>query len=272
MIEGLNIRCNIGPLEIFRSPFIEIVSRRRAVVGRVTVVIPDPEGEARAALAINQAVKVRWGYRGEAGFWQQWEGTVESIGQPGVNAADADAITVQAVGLEKVLATTMVTESYYREPADVVARRLLARTGLAVGSVNVPGDILPYQVFSGVSVARAVRQLTATLERSFGHDLSRHALWLGSSGLMWSADDEPGDVYSVATAENLIDHTPPQTPDGVGVVVSVPLPGLTHSRKISIRDVRRGVSGTFRVLDVVHTLQETGNSTVITYGKDTGWM
>lgn len=272
MIEGLNIRCNVGPVQVLRSPFIELVSRRRAVVSRATVVIPDPEGEVRAALAVKQAVAVRFGYRGETGFWHEWAGTVESIGQPGANAPDADAVTVQAVGREKALTTTMVTESFYREPADVVARRLLARTGLAVGTVDVPGDVLPYQVFSGVSVARAVRQLAGTLERSFGHDMSRHALWLGESGLTWSAGDEPGDVYSVATAENLLDHTPPATPDGVGVVLSVPLPGLNHSRLVHIRDARRGVDATVRALDVVHTLQDGGNTTAITYGKDTGWL
>ena len=155
---------------------------------------------------------------------------------------------------------------------DLLARRLLARTGLAVGAVEVPGEVLPWQVFSGVSVARAVKQLSHSLERSFGHDMSRHALWLGASGLTWSAGDEPGDVYSVATAENLIAHTPPQTPDGVGVVVSVPLPGLTHSRLVHIRDTRRGVDETVRALTVAHTFQGSGNSTVISYGKDTGWL
>ena len=164
-----------------------------------------------------------------------------------------------------------VRDSFYREPADVVARRLLARTGLAVGAVDVPGDVLPYQVFSGVSVARAVRQLAYTLERSFGHDMSRHALWLGASGLTWSDGDEPGDVYSVATAENLLAHTPPQTDGGTGVLVSVPLPGLTHSRLVHIRDARRSLDATVRALDVVHTFQESGNRTVITYGKDVGW-
>ena len=165
-----------------------------------------------------------------------------------------------------------MTESFYREPADVVARRLLARTGLAVGAVEVPGEVLPWQVFSGVSVARAIRQLSHSLERSFGHDMSRHALWLGASGLTWSAGDEPGDVYSVATAENLLSHTPPETADGVGVVVSVPLPGLTHSRLVHIRDTRRGVDATVRALTVAHTFQDSGNSTVISYGKDTGWL
>lgn len=130
MIEGLNVRCNVGPLEVLRSPFLELVFRRRAVVSRATITVPDPEGEARAVLATGQPVAVRWGYRGETGFWQEWEGTVEGIDQPRADSSSADAVTVHAVGREKVLTTTDVTESFYREPADVVARRLLARTGL----------------------------------------------------------------------------------------------------------------------------------------------
>ena len=121
-------------------------------------------------------------------------------------------------------------------------------------------------------MARAVRQLAYTLERGFGHDMSRHALWLGASGLTWSDGDEPGDVYSVATAENLLAHTPPQADGGTGVLVSVPLPGLTHSRLVHIRDARRGVDETVRALTVAHTFQDSGNSTVISYGKDTGWL
>ena len=53
--------------------------------------------------------------------------------------------------------------------------------------------------------------------------------------------------------------------------MSVPLPGLTHSRLVHIRDVRRSLDATVRALDVVHTFQESGNRTIITYGKDVGW-
>ena len=75
MIEGFKIRCTIGPVEIIRSPFIELVYRRRAVLSRATVVIPDPLGVNRAALSVGQAVIVRFGYRGSVNFWHEWEGT-----------------------------------------------------------------------------------------------------------------------------------------------------------------------------------------------------
>ena len=136
----------MGPVEILRSPFLELVFRRCAVLSRATVHVPDPEGEVRSRLAVGQTVAVRWGYRGEAGMWQEWEGTVEGIDQPRRDADGADA------------------------------------------------------------------------------------------------------------------------------VVSVPLPGLTHSRMVHIRDTRRGVDETVRALTVAHTFQGSGNSTVISYGKDTGWL
>lgn len=271
MIEGLNIRCNVGPVQVLRSSFIELVYRRRAVLSRAIITIPDPFGEVRAVLAIEQAVALRFGYRGEATLWHEWEGTVEAIDQPDGQQDDADAVTIRAVGLEKALATTIITESFYQEPADVVARRLLARTGLPVGAVEVPGDILPYQVFSGVSVARAVKQLDMTLARSFGYDLSHHALWLGASGLTWSAGDEPGATYHIATAENLLTHTPPSVPGGMGLVRAALLPGLTHSRLLHIRDSRRGIDVTSRAQEVIHTLQAGGNVTTISYGQHEGW-
>ncbi len=272
MIEGINIHCNIGPVEIFRSPLIEIASRRSAVVGRAKIVIPDPEGEVANALSVNQEVSIRFGYRGEDNFWQEWLGFIDSIDQPRQNSEDADAIVVNAIGKERALITTLVKESFQREPAEAVARRLLTATGLPVGAVEMPAEILPWQVFSGISVARAIKQLASTLQRAFGHDMSRHALWLGAGGLTFSAADEPGPAYSIATAENLIAHTPPRTPQGVGVATSVLLPGLTHSRLVHIRDTRRGLDITARALDVVHTIQDGGNHTTVTYGKDTGWL
>lgn len=271
MIEGFNVRCLVGPLDITRSPKIEIVSKRRAVVETASVAIPDPEGTVRATLAVGQPVDLCFGYRGEDALWQEWEGTISGIDQPHASAPDADAVTVRCVGQSQALVTTRVTESFLNEPADVVARRLLAKTGLSVGDISIPSPVLPHQVFSSCTVARAIKQLSTTLERSYGYDMHRHALWLGASGLTWSDGDEPGDEYRVATAENLIAHTPPATGGGIGVVTSVVLPGLTHSRRVHVYDSRRGIDDVYRALSVIHTLEDAGNTTQVTYGTDEGW-
>jgi hypothetical protein len=271
MIEGLNIRCNVGPVEVLRTPYLELAYKRRAVLTRCVLQIPDPEGKARAALAIGQAVQIRFGYRGPAGFWHEWQGTVEEIDQPAPASANPDAVTVRGLGREKALSSTIVTESFYQETAQAVAKRLLARTGLPLDNVDIPGDMLPHQVFSQVPVARAIKQLESTLQRSFGHDLSKHAVWLGASGLMWSDGDEPGPAYVIETAQNLIDHSPPTRPGEMGAVVSVLLPGLTDGRQVRIRDTRRGITALERAEEVIHVLQASGNSTTVLYGKKAGW-
>lgn len=271
MIEGLNIRCNIGPVEVLRTPFLELVYKRRAVLTRCVIQIPDPRGLVRAALELGQSMQVRFGYRGEVNFWHEWEGTIEIIDQPEKDSLNPDALTVRGVGLEKALSTTVISESFYEERAQAVARRLLAATGLPVGAVDIPGDVLPHQVFSQVPVARAIKQLEYSLSRAFGHDLRRHALWLGAQGLTWSDGSEPGDVFIIETACNLINHRPPVRPGAMGEIVSVLLPGLTDSREIRIRDVRRDIYSLERCEEVIHTLQASGNQTAILYGKKAGW-
>lgn len=266
MIEGINIRCNVGPFEVLRSPHMQLLYRRRAVVSRASIHMQDAGGEIRAGLAVGQTVRLRFGYRGDAGLWHDWQGRVARITQAG-----NDTVAVEAVGQEQALLDTQVTESFYGEPASVVARRLLSRTGLPVSAVDIPDVVLPHQVFSRVSVARAIKQLDVSLSRAFGHDLSRHALWLGAAGLLWSADDEPGDTYLIESAANLLEHEPPETEGGMGRITAALLPGLTHSRRVRLRDARRQCSVTARAQEVLHDLSAGANITTVLYGADTGW-
>lgn len=264
MIEGINIRCTVGNFEVLRSPRIVLTLRRRAVLTHCEVDIPDADGAIQAELAKKQMVRVRFGHRGDGGTWHDWSGTIKDF-QP----AGTDAIRVFAVGLEQALIDTTVTEAMHGEPADVVARRLFAATGLPVAGIRVPAETFPHIVFSGVTVARAIKQLAASLERSWGHDLSRHAVWLGESGLYWSDEGEPGDVFVVESGANLITNSP--NPSGMSYAVSTVLPGLTHSRNIRIRDARRQYSEVVRAQEVIHALGAGGNTTTIGYGQDEGW-
>ncbi|WP_337375451.1 hypothetical protein [Desulfovibrio piger] len=264
MIEGINIRCNVGGMEVLRSPRIVLSLRRRAVVSTCEVDIPDADGSIQAGLAKRQAVRVRFGHRGEGGTWHDWSGTIRDFMPSG-----EDSIRVFAVGLEQALVDTVVTEAMHGEPADVVARRLLASTGLPVVTISIPAEIFPHIVFSRVTVARAIKQLATSLERGWGHDLSRYAVWLGESGLYWSNEDEPGDTFLVESAANLISHSP--NPAGMSYAVSTILPGLTHSRRVRIRDARRQFSELVRAEEVIHTLGTDGNTTTIGYGADQGW-
>ena len=208
-------------------------------------------------------MRIRFGHRGEGGTWQDWSGTVSDF-----QMAGEDAVRVVAVGREQALLDARVTEAMHGEPADVVARRLLASTGLPVADIAIPSEVLPHIVFSGVTVAMAVKQLAWTLETSFGHDMSKHAVWLGESGLYWSDGDEPGDIPIIESAENSISHSP--NPSGMSEVVATVIPGLTHSRIARIRDSRRQFSELVRAQEVIHSLSEH-DTTTIRYGSDEGW-
>lgn len=264
MIEGINIRCNVGSVEVLRSPRIVLTLRRKAVVSTCELDIPDPDGSVQGGLEKKQKVSIRFGHRGDGGTWHEWEGTVKDF-----MVAGPDAIRVYAVGLEQALIDTKITEAMHGEPADVVAKRILSSSGLPVADVKIPSETFPHIVFSNVTVARAIKQLSGTLERSFGHDLSKHAVWLGESGLYWSDEDEPGDVFVIESAANLISNSP--NPAGMSYAVSTVLPGLTASRKVRIHDSRRGFNELVRAEEVVHTLTEGGNTTTIGYGQDSGW-
>lgn len=269
MIEGLNVRCNVGPFEVLRSPHLQLIYRRRAVVSRASIHMQDGDGQIRAGLAVGQAVRLRFGYRGPdsaASLWHDWQGRIARITQAG-----QDTVAMEAVGREQALLDTRITESFYGEPAAVVARRLLQRTGLPVAAVDIPDVVLPHQVFSQTTVARAIKQLDITLARAFGHDLLRHALWLSKDGWRWSAGGEPGDTYLIESAANLLEHEPPETEGGMGRITAALLPGLTHSRTLRIRDARRGFSEAARAQEVLHDLSAGANITTVLYGADEGW-
>lgn len=264
MIEGINIRCNVGPFEILRSPSIVLTLRRCAVVSVCEIDVPDPDGSVQTGLAKEQPVRVRFGHRGESGQWTDWQGKISDF------TASGDAMRVVAVGREQALLDVKITEAMHNEPCDVVARRVLEKSGLAIAQIDVPVETLPHIVFSNVTPARAIRQLSDSLTRSFGHDLSGHAVWLGEAGLYWSAGNEPGDVPVIETAHNLISCSP--NPAGMSRVIATLLPGFGQSRLVRIRDIRRGYSELVRAEEVVHKLGASGNTTEIGYGVNTGWF
>lgn len=270
MIEGLNYNCTVGPVDVYRSPLIELTYKRRAVLTRCVIEIPDPKGEIRGQLSKDQPISLQFDYRGK-GMKHTFEGFIDKIDQPDHDGPNIDAIVVRGVGKEKSLLETKVKESFRKESTLAVAKRLMAMSGLPLGTVDIPDEILPHQIFSNVTIARALKQIEHTLVRQFDHDMTKHAVWLGESGLMWSPEKEPGDVYVIATAENLIDHVPPVKDGEMGAIMSSLLPGLKDSMEIRIEDKRRGVNSTERAEEVIHTLREYSNMTTVMYGKKTGW-
>ena len=265
MISAVSIRCKVGNFEVLRSPKIIIESKRRQVLGRASIEVPDADGKLRASLKIKDKVQIILRYRGQD-LEQTWQGTIESI------KTSTDSLIVQAVGLEKALMDTIITESFYNEPVNIVAKRLLERTGFNVASVDIGDYVLPHQVFSAIPVARAIKQLEQSITRSFSVDMTKHALWLDNNQKWhWKDGDETGNVFRIETAKNLLSHKPAQKEGEMGEITTVLLPSLSHSRLISIRDKVRDVALTVRVQEVVHECGGGGNRTRISYGKNEGW-
>ena len=265
MITAVSIRCKVGGFEILRSPHIIIESKRKNVLGRATIEVPDTKGIMRAGLKVADTVQIILRYRGQD-LEQTWKGTIESI------KTDAENLIVQAVGLEKSLMDTIITESFYKEPINVVAKRLLSRTGFGVACIDIGNHILPYQVFSSIPVARAIKQLEQSITHSFDIDMTKHALWLDAQKQWhWKDGDEDGKIFRIATAENMISHKPPQKEGEMGEIVTVLLPGLSHSQKVRIRDKIRDVVLEVRAQEVIHDCKPSGNRTIIRYGKNEGW-
>lgn len=273
-IQGLSMRITVGGMELRRAPRILLTYKRRTILSTCEIDIPDPDGDIIGQIVKDQPVDVQFWYRGGGlGVRHHWKGTVEGRAQAQqTERTGPDVVRVFAVGLEKKLLTTRVTEAMHGEPASVVAKRLLAKTGLPVATVAVPEDVLPHIVFSDAPVALALKQLAWSLERSFGHDLSKHAVWLGESGLYWSDGDEPGNTPTIATCEMLLTHSPNTDVSHLSEAVSILYPGIRDSQQVRIRDARRGTDETTRAEEVSHLIREERcNTTTIRYGADYGW-
>lgn len=266
MIEGISIRANVGAFEVLRSPKIVIESKRRQIVGTASLEVPDPTGEIRNGLNLGNKVQIIMRYKGDNPLEQTWQGTIYSL------QTEADNIIIIAKGLEQILLDTFITEAFFEEPANLVAKRILEKTGLPVGKIDMGEYILPYQVFSSCNLAMAIKQLSQTISQSCQADMSRHALWLDSNQ-MWnfSDGDEEGDIFIIETAKNLLNHRPPQKQGEIGELETVLLPSLTHSRIIKIRDSVRDIVQEVRAQEVTHQMEQGKNRTIIRYGKDEGW-
>ncbi len=266
MIEGVSIRAKIGAYEVLRSPKIVIESKRRQIVGTASLEVPDPTGEIRNGLNLGDKVQIIMRYKGDNPLEQTWQGTIYSL------QTEADNIIVIAKGLEQVLLDTFITEAFYEEPANIVAKRILEKTGYSIKTVDFGEFGLPYQVFSRCTVAGAIKQLSQTISQSYQVDLSKHALWLDNNR-QWnfSNGNEDGDIFIIETAKNLLSHRPPQKQGEMGELETVLLPSLTHSRIIKIRDSVRDIVQEVRAQEVTHKMEQGKNRTIIRYGKDEGW-
>ena len=283
MITGLNINLTVGSWTVQRLPFAELCLERGAVAGRLALELPDPQGELSRALRNNDPVGLFFGYRGDqgpasasasstgtgpAGYGSgpaaRWRGKITEIKGAG------KTVKITALSPEKALIDTRVTECFHKESGRQVARRLITLAGLAPGRLEGPDETIPHLVFSGQAVCDCLRQVNATLERVYEHDMAAQVYWQGQDGRVnWGDFDEPGPRAVFATGDNLISHDPLGVDEGR--VTGFLFPGLLHSQQIIIRDAKRGLEITKRALTVRHQLGAKGNLTIVSYGKEKGY-
>lgn len=270
-IGGFNVRIKVGAFQILRSPRVIIESKRRAIMGRSIIEVPDPTGEIRQSLSTGDSVTIMMRYHCSENstlLEQTWQGTLSTV------ATHSDILIITALGLEKSLMDTIITESFYNEPVNIVAKRLLENTGYSVSTIDIGDYVLPHQVFSAMTVSRAIKNLFMSMSRSFDVDMSSYALWLDSNA-MWHLEDndntDESGIFCIETAQNMISHKPPESDGEMGECVCVLLPSLSHSRLIKIRDTVRQVVLTVRAQEVLHSMIGGVNRTSILYGKNEGW-
>jgi len=263
MIAGIRLRVEIGDAIIERCPRIEIASTRHCPLDIARIDVPDPTGEMPRAFEYGDPVRIEYGYRG--GESATWEGTMR-----GLVRANRDQLRFLADGKALPLLSAHVSECYADESSVAIARHLIRRTGLPIGKISIPDEIISRFHISTLPVWQAVFQLRHSLQRAYGHDMNRTALWLGADGVNLGDFDEPGDVPVIASGENLIRHLPTDKQKGQDSIETHLLPGLSHSRRFHLVDTRLSVDAAFRALKVRHEITQEHVRTFLNYGRERG--
>ncbi|BCS55203.1 hypothetical protein [Geobacter sp. SVR] len=263
-ISGIRLDITIGDLQVYRAPGWWIDSQRHYPLGRAGITLPDPEGDLYRTIAIGDAVTIRLGYRNQVPA--EWTGTVTGR-YPG---ATADQLEVVATDRSLPLATTRIMQSWENESPEAIVAWAIRQAGLAFGTISSPGVQLPRVSAANIPVWQLVQQLQHSCSQAFGLDMSGWALWMGKAGVNWGNHDEPGDVVTIATTDNLIDHRPQDWPRGLSLIEAFLLPDLSHSRRFRLQDDRRGIDALHRAVRVRHEGTPDRCRTYVWYGAEHG--
>jgi len=264
-VNGLNLEITVGELEVYRAPQWWIESLRHMPLGRAGITLPDPDRELCQVVRVGDAVRISAGYRDAAP--SVWEGTVTSR-FPGETP---DQLEIRAVDASLALTETRILQSWEAETPEALVAWVIRQTGLAAGTVMETGMVLPRVAASNVPAWHLVRQIRQSCASAFGLDMSRWALWLGRDGVNWGDFDEPGDLVRIAIGENLIGHEPCDwRSGGMGMIETFLIGGLSHSRRVRLKDDRRGIDEVHRALRVRHEGTPERVRTFVWYGVEHG--
>jgi len=264
-ISGVRIQIKIGDFQVLRCPRCAITSERHIPHARAVFDLPDADGSLYRALAVGDAVEISLGYRNQEPAL--WSGTVRRIG----GGSNKDQLRIIAADDALALTKTTLTQVWENETPEAIVAYAIRQTGLPVGRIDALGMVLPKVIASNTPVWQLIRQLSVTCQSAFDVDMRSWALWLGESGVNWGNFDEAGTVPVIATAAGLLTHRPPVAANEFGLVESLLVPGLLHSRQFNLIDRRRGVDARLRVQRVKHVVEPKRARTWISYGEEYGW-
>ncbi len=263
-ISGIRTQIKIGSTQILRCPSCVIESERYQPLSRATLTLADASGELYRTFARGDSVQIEVGYRNQPP--SIWSGSVRWIGK----GETKDQICIGAVDSAMPLLTTRLKQVWENETPEAIVAYAIRLAGFKVGRVGQVGMILPRVIASDISVWQLVQQIAISCHQSFAIDMSRWALWLGSDGVNWGDFDEPGAVPVIATGAGLLTHEPAVGVFGRGRIVTLLQPGLMHSRRVQLKDSRRGIDSRHRVLSCEQLIEPNKMRTHIEYGVEHG--
>ncbi|WP_027360896.1 hypothetical protein [Desulforegula conservatrix] len=263
-ISVLHQQIDIGGLSFNRAQKLRIISRRHSPLTMMEIALPDPDRYLFRTVKAKDQVQIGLGYRDqEPGIWK---GSVSSIKPDPAK----DQILITVCGEELPLTATSVVHAFENEPAEAIVKWLVNKAGLTTGRIDAPGVTIPRFSANNIPVWQAVRQCRVTCHRASNKDMSRWAIWMDGEGkINWGDFDEETDsIPVIATGAGLISHHPVENDSGLSVVESFLLPYLRHSQLFRLEDTTRHKSGDYRILSVVHDIQETKARSFISYGAE----
>lgn len=261
-INGINLEITVGDLDVYRSPNWWMESLRGYPLGRAGITLPDPTGELYRTIEKGDQVTISVGYRDEASI--TWSGTVSHCQR----GETVDQLEVRAVDQALPLTMTTLLQSWENETPEALVSWVIRQAGLPIGKIGETGMVLPRVSAANIPAWQLVQQVKISCREAFGLDMSRWALWLGEDGVNWGDFDEPGEVVSIATGENLITHEPADWRSGMAMIETYLLAGLRHSRRVRLQDDRRGIDAVHRALRVRHEGTPERVRTFVWYGVE----
>ncbi|SHI73898.1 hypothetical protein [Halodesulfovibrio aestuarii] len=256
-IYGIELSIQIGNYLIHRAPRCIITYDRHTVLSRAEIHIPNHVfGAAKnmlSSLSQFPEVSIAVGYRNQKPH--KWKGTVDGWKQG--QGKKRDQLVIYAAGVELPLAQKTICEMWVNEAAPAIAKRILEASGLTVGVVDVPQEIIPRMTLATVPVWQAIQQLSNTLQQGHGCNMKDHALWVGEAKLVHFApcDHWQETTPVIATGAGLIRYTPAKTVYGHSEVETFLLPTMRAGMRFTLKDSRKGIAGTFRALRVTHSVE-----------------